>query len=190
MRHGQPEEHIQGRCYGNLDVNLSECGERQVVEKLKLLRSLAPRIIYTSPAKRASASARRVAGELKLPIQMADDLREINFGAFEGLTFDEIQRKYPAEYTFWMENPTEIRFPGGEGFDDLRTRVHAFLTGMLEIHRAQTVLAVAHAGVNRVILAKALGLPASNIFRIDQSHAGISIVDYFESTTLVRLVNG
>src|SRR5213595_3326086 len=117
MRHGQPEERIHGRCYGNLDVNLSECGERQVLGKFDLLRSLEPKIIYTSPAKRASVSAQRVASELKLPIQMADDLREINFGSFEGLTFDEIQRKYAGEYVLWMEKPTEIRFPGGESFD-------------------------------------------------------------------------
>src|SRR5215470_4085740 len=87
MRHGQPEEHIHGRCYGNLDVDLSECGERQVLGKVDLLRSFAPKIIYTSPAKRASASARRVAGALKLPLQIADDLREIHFGSFEGLAF-------------------------------------------------------------------------------------------------------
>lgn len=190
MRHGEPEEHIQGRCYGNLDVNLSECGERQILEKLDLLRSLVPKIIYTSPAKRASASARRVAGELKLPIQMADDLREIHFGSFEGLTFDEIQRKHPSEYALWMEKPTEIQFPDGESFDDLNTRVEAFLRRLLEIHRSQTVLVVSHAGVNRVILAKALGLSPRNIFQIDQSYAGISVIDYFENTTLVRLVNG
>jgi len=190
MRHGQPEKHIHGRCYGNLDVNLSECGERQVMEKLGLLRTLAPKIIYTSPAKRASASARRIAGELKLPIQMADDLREIHFGSFEGLAFDEIQRKHPSEYALWMEKPTEIRFPGGESFDDLNARVQAFLTRLLEMHRSQTVLVVSHAGVNRVILAKALGLAARNIFQIDQCYAGISVIDYFESTTLVRLING
>lgn len=190
MRHGEPEEHIQGRCYGNLDVNLSECGERQILEKLDLLRSLVPKIIYTSPAKRASASARRVAGELKLPIQMADDLREIHFGSFEGLTFDEIQRKHPSEYALWMEKPTEIQFPDGESFDDLNTRVEAFLRRLLEIHRSETVLVVSHAGVNRVILAKALGLSPRNIFQIDQSYAGISVIDYFENTTLVRLVNG
>lgn len=190
MRHGQPEDHIHGRCYGNLDVNLSECGERQVLGKLDLLRSLVPKIIYTSPAKRASASAHRVAGELKLPIQMADDLREIHFGSFEGLAFDEIQRKHPSEYALWMEKPTEIRFPGGESFDDLSARVETFLRRLLEIHRSQTVLVVSHAGVNRAILAKALGLSASNIFQIDQSYAGISVIDYFENTTLVRLVNG
>ena len=190
MRHGQPEERIHGRCYGSLDVNLSECGERQISGKIDLLRSFAPKLIYTSPAKRASASARRVAGELKVPIQLADDLREISFGAFEGLTFDEIQRKYPAEYTFWMEKPTEIRFPGGESLADLSARVQAFLTGLLETHRAQTVLAVSHAGVIRLILANALGLPAKNIFQIDQSYAGISVIDYFDSTTLVRLING
>jgi len=190
MRHGEPEEHIQGRCYGNLDVNLSECGERQILEKLDLLRSLVPKIIYTSPAKRASASARRVAGELNLPIQMADDLREIHFGSFEGLTFDEIQRKHPSEYALWMEKPTEIQFPDGESFDDLNTRVEAFLRRLLEIHRSETVLVVSHAGVNRVILAQALGLSPRNIFQIDQSYAGISVIDYFENTTLVRLVNG
>lgn len=190
MRHGQPEEQVNGRCYGVLDVNLSDRGERQVLRKVNLLRSLAPKIIYTSPAKRASMSARAVAAELTLPIQIADDLQEINFGAFEGFSFDEIQRKYPDEYALWMEEPTKLRFPGGESFEDLSARVQAFLTNLLEMHRLETVLVVSHAGVNRVILAQALDLPARNIFQIDQSYAGVSIIDYFENTLLVRLING
>lgn len=190
MRHGQPEEQVNGRCYGILDVNLSNRGERQVLRKVNLLRSLAPKIIYTSPAKRASMSARTVAAELKLPIHTADDLREINFGSFEGLTFDEIQSKHPGEYALWMEEPTKIRFPGGESFDDLSARVQAFLTQLLEMHPSETVLVLSHAGVNRVILANALDLPARNIFQIDQSYAGVSIIDYFAGTLLVRLING
>lgn len=190
MRHGRPADEAKGICYGRLDVRLSEAGREQIRSRISLLRSLAPDVIYTSSSRRATESATEIEGPLNLQAQAAPELCEIDFGAFEGLSYTELERRFPQEFRQWMECPTDSKFPGGEGYLDLKQRVIAFQRSLLSKYEGETVLIVSHAGVNRVLLADALGLPDRQIFRIDQSHAGLSIIDYLSDSALVRLVNG
>jgi alpha-ribazole phosphatase len=189
LRHGEPSPEAQGRCYGRLEFELSEAGRRQIEEKCKRLTNLRAHALYSSPRKRALESA-AIAGEiLGLKPQMVEELSELDFGAFEGMPYQEIERLYPEEYRMWMEQPTKMTFPGGESFADLARRVLKFMSALPDRHAKQTVLIVAHAGVNRIILANALGLPSEMIFRIDQEYAGVSGIDYFSQHPVVRFIN-
>lgn len=190
MRHGKPADEAKGICYGRLDVGLSEAGRAQIHGRMSLLLSLAPDVIYTSTSTRATESATEVEGPLKLQAQAVPELCEIDFGAFEGLSYTEVEKQFPQEFRQWMECPTDSKFPGGESFLDLKRRAISFQQSLLPKHRNQTVLIISHAGVNRVLLADALGLPDRQIFRIDQRHAGVSIIDYLPDSAFVRLVNG
>jgi alpha-ribazole phosphatase len=189
LRHGEPVPEAQGRCYGRLDLGLSETGRRQIEEKCKRLSTLRTQALYCSPLQRALESA-TIAGEiLGLQPQIADELSELHFGRFEGMPYPEIERLYPDEFKMWMEQPTKMIFPGGESFEDLARRVLQFTCALPHRHVDQSVLIVAHAGVNRVILANALGLPDDLIFRIDQGYAGLSVIDYFSQHPVVRFIN-
>ena len=190
MRHGKPADEAEGICHGRLDVRLSDEGRAQIRNRLNLLRSLAPDAIYTSTSRRAIESATEIEAPLNLQAQAVPELCEIDFGAFEGLTYTELEKQFPQEFKHWMECPTDTRFPGGEGFIDLKRRVISFQQSLLPKHENQTILIISHAGVNRALLADALGLPGKQIFRIDQRHAGISIIDYLSDSAWVRVVNG
>jgi broad specificity phosphatase PhoE len=190
LRHGQPPEEVQGRCYGKLDVGLSLEGRKQIRDRVGFLRSLNPDALYTSTCKRAIESAEELSRELHLQAEAYTELCEISFGAFEGLTYTEIESRYPVEFKQWMERPTAIKFPGGESFEELKTRTLKFLALISQVQRGRTVLAVAHAGVNRLILANAMGLSGDNLFRIDQAYAAVNVIDYFPEYALVRLMNG
>ncbi len=190
VRHGAPEESSRNRCYGELDVALSDVGRAQAVE----LAARLPQFVdgkfaaaYSSPRRRAVETARLVAPDVELQLEPA--LREIDFGAFEGLTYDEAAARDPALYRRWMEQPTEVTFPGGESWPLVKARVDRVSTQIRRRHAGQTVLLVAHGGPLRALLAAALGLPDANIFRIDQSFAGLSIIDWYDELPLVRLVN-
>lgn len=190
LRHGQPDADAAGRCYGQLDVGLSEEGREQVRAKTATLSNLHADALYTSPTRRAFESALIVAEKLHLQAQMVPELREINFGAFEGRSYDEIRRLYPAEYNLWMADPTEMRFPDGESFAGLKDRVLQFLSRLRETHQGQTAVVCSHGGVIRVVLAHALGLPNRMIFRIDQSYAAANVIDFIDTHPIVRLING
>lgn len=190
MRHGEPAPEMNGRCYGNLDINLSDTGREQVRNRVSLLRALAPEMIYTSCSKRAIDSAKAIANEISIRVKRVPALNEMHFGVFEGLSFDEIKMRHPEQYRRWMEHPTRIKFPCGESFAEMRARVLSFLNQLSRAQLQRNVLVISHAGVNRIIVANALKLPWKQIFRIDQRYAGISIIDYFRDTAVVRLVNG
>lgn len=190
VRHGEVTEDVRGRCYGHLEVGLSKLGRSQIQSRIGLLRHLVPAALYTSSSRRALESAAEAAKDLQLVPRAVSALREINFGALEGLSYEEIESRYPHEFEQWMECPTEVKFPGGESFMEMKDRALGFLSVLLGRHTGETVLVISHAGVNRAILADALGLSGKNIFRIDQGYAAVNIIDYFPNRAVVRLVNG
>jgi broad specificity phosphatase PhoE len=88
-----------------------------------------------------------------------------------------------------MESPTSVRFPGGEGYADLRARVLPAFAELRERHDGEAVAVVAHGGVVRVVLADALGLEDGAVFRLGQAHGGVSIVDWVGGAPVVPVVN-
>lgn len=191
VRHGEPEAAARGRCYGKLDVGLSDDGRAQVHNTAAWMHGAHHLLsaVYSSPRRRASESAEIIAATYKLGVTIDNRLCEIDFGLFEGLTYEEVEQRFPVEYKMWMERPTEVLFPGGEDFKRMKRRVQRALGEMLVNHPAQTVAIVSHGGVNRIILAAALRMRSPDIFRLDQSYAAASIIDYYEQTPIVRLMN-
>ena len=173
---------MRGRCYGSLDVGLSDEGRRHALELAAHLS--AADVVWTSPRLRARETAAAISPEPRVD----DDLRELDFGALEGRTFDEIAAGEPELYRAWMETPTRVRFPGGESYADLKARVVPSLVRIWEEHASSIV--VTHGGVIRAALADWLDIPDEAIFRIDLGYGGVTIVDRVEGTPIVRIVNG
>ncbi len=189
VRHGEPEASARGRCYGRLDVGLSASGREQIDLVAHCLRQAPLAEVYTSPRRRARESAEIVARLHELSPSVDERLGEIDFGQLEGMSYDDAAKTYPELYRAWMERPTEVEFPGGESFDIMERRVLSAAADLRLRHRGQVVAIVTHGGVNRVLLREALGMPKTSIFRLDQSYAAISLVDYYEDAPVVRFVN-
>lgn len=182
VRHCEPDEAARGRCYGSLDIGLSDDGKRHA-------RALAERLppcdaVWTSPRLRARETAELLAATQHVD----DDLRELDFGELEGRTFDEIAVTQPELYRTWMETPTQVRFPGGESYADLKSRAVRSLERIHAAHR--TAVVVTHGGVIRAALSACLGIPDEAVFRIDLEYGGMTIVERVEGVPIVRLVNG
>jgi broad specificity phosphatase PhoE len=114
IRHGEPETDAQGRSYGRLDWGLSDRGQFQAQMAAQALSGEPLAAVYSSPRRRAWQSAEFLGKARGLAVQILEGLCEIDFGDFDGLTYEEIQRQYPEQYQHWMTRPTEIHFPGGE----------------------------------------------------------------------------
>ena len=189
VRHGEPEARVRGRCYGRLDVGLSARGREQVRRTRRLLSGVPLATVYSSPRRRALESARLLAGRLAR-VAVDERLREIDFGIFEGLTYDQIAERFPEEYEEWMNRPTDVAFPGGETFAAMAARVRDAFDDLRRTHTGQVIVVVSHGGVNRIALATALDLDLGRIFRLEQAYACVNVVDYFAHAPVVRLVNG
>jgi alpha-ribazole phosphatase len=184
IRHAQPEDDARGRCYGRLDVGLSPAGE-EVAERLaENLRGLVLDAVYSSPRRRAVQTAERLGAP-----RVDERFGELDFGELEGRTYEEVARAHPDLFRRWMQSPTQVRFPGGESWTDLRARVDAAVADVLASNAA-SVAVVTHGGVVRAVLARVLGLPDDRIFSFDVGYARVSVVDWFDSTAVVRVVNG
>ena len=189
VRHAEPEESAAGRCYGRLDVALSDQGRRQAEELAALLSPLPPAAVYSSPLRRALETAAPIAAARGLSPIVHDGLRELDFGEVEGMRFEDIAVERPALFRSWMDAPAEVSFPGGESLPELRDRALAAASEIRLGHEGETVAVVAHGGVVRVVLGDALGLSDGAIFRLDQAYGAVSVVDWLGGTPVVRAVN-
>jgi alpha-ribazole phosphatase len=190
IRHAQPREEAHGRCYGTLDIGLSARGLRHARHLARTLDRIDLAAIYSSPRQRALETAAALGQFHELAPIVDDRLREIDFGDFEGRTYEEIALSHPYLYRQWMETPTLVEFPRGESYTKLRMRALAALQSIRAGHPGEAVVIVAHGGVLRAMLAHCLAIPDNAIFRIDQSYGAISIIDWIDDVAIVRLING
>lgn len=189
VRHGETEEAARGRCVGRLDVGLSTRGADQARLCAERLLPAGIAALYASPSRRAAGTARPIAEACGVDLRLLDDLREIDFGALEGLTFDEVAALHPAAHHAWMVAPATARFPGGEDLGQIRDRVLRVLAAVRERHRGEAIAVVSHGGPIRVLLAHALGMDLGNMFRLGVSFGGVSVIDWFDDGAVVCLLN-
>jgi broad specificity phosphatase PhoE len=152
VRHGETVGNSSIRYHGITDVVLSSLGRAQAHEARALLGETEFDRVVASSLTRAWQTATVLAPEQ--PILLEEDLREVDFGNWEGLTREEIAARDPVLYAEWQRSLQAFNYPGGEARTDFRSRIEAALQRLL-IMEASSLLLVAHKGVIRV-LAQAL----------------------------------
>lgn len=184
VRHAEPAPDARGRCYGRLDVELSDHGREQAEALAVMLRDEPSDVVVSSPRLRALQTA----AALGRPVEVDERLCELDFGDFEGRTYEELGRDEPELFRRWMAAPTTVHFPNGESYADLRARATAALADVRA--RAECAIVVTHGGVIRAALAAWLELPDHAIFRLDQRYCGVTVVEWLGDEPLVRSMNG
>jgi ribonuclease H / adenosylcobalamin/alpha-ribazole phosphatase len=190
LRHGDTRLSPEHRFSGLSDEPLSADGARQVSAAAHRLASGAPiDAIVSSPLPRAAATADIVAGELGLTRATDDDLRETDFGQWEGLTFTEIQDRWPDTVVAWQHDPQHAP-PGGESFAATACRVDRACERILKEYQGQTVLVVSHITPIKILLCRALGVPLLAMYRFYLGSACINEIQWHGNEyAAVRKVN-
>ena len=183
VRHAEPAPDARGRCYGRLDVERSDRGREQAQTLAEMLRDEQVDVVVSSPRQRALQTA----AALGRPVEVDERLCELDFGDFEGRTYEELERDEPELFRRWMAAPTAVRFPNGESYADLRARTTAALDDVRA--RVESAIVVTHGGVIRAGLAAWLELPDHAIFRLDQRYCGVTVVEWLGDEPVVRSVN-
>ncbi len=180
LRHGDTRLSPEHRFCGLRDLPLSASGTRQAEAAADRLASGAPiDAVVSSPLLRAVATATIAAGKLGLTATFDDDLRETDFGDWEGFTLEEIQQRWPADAATWRRNPEQAP-PGGESFADTSRRVDRACDRLLRDHSGQTVLVVSHVTPIKIMLCRALGAPLSALYRLYLGSACINEIQWHD----------
>jgi broad specificity phosphatase PhoE len=187
VRHGATELTAEDRFAGAMDVPLSEEGRRQVAALAERLRCDTLDAIYASPMGRTLETARIIAAPHDLEPHTDPDLREIDYGRWEGRTRDEVETEFSDEYDAWQEDPLTIAPAGGESGIAVLARALPVMRRIVQQHAHRSVLVVSHKGTNRLLVSSLLGFDARGYRdRLDQSPAALTILD-FASVTRARL---
>ncbi len=145
IRHGETD--MAGRFCGHSDPDLNSAGERQVIRLADETALLGIERIYSSDLRRASRTASVIAQRIGVDAGYLPALREIHFGFWEGLSWQEIEDRFPNEADGWLREFPQQRAPGGESYADFTARIDAVLLPLLETALETTTAIVTHRGV-------------------------------------------
>ncbi|MBI2850639.1 MAG: histidine phosphatase family protein [Chloroflexi bacterium] len=189
VRHGLTDHNSSHKFLGHTDIDLSAEGFRQVEKLRGRLAEEKIDAVYSSDLKRAMSSAEAVCKGRGAEIICCPELREINYGDCESLTFGEIRQRYPELAETINKLTPDLSFPGGESWQGFIDRTLTFLDRLKQHKPEQRILIVAHGGPMRTLLCNLLGVGQSHwrTFRLD--NASLSIVDTYPQRAILSLLN-
>ncbi len=191
VRHGATPYNAAHRIAGSTDVELGDEGRADLARLRDALADVTLDAVVASPQRRAAETARIIAGGRGLPVVWSPDLRERDFGRWEGRTFQDIIDEQPDGGASIMRGPFVAKFDVAEADDVFVPRVRrAVFDGVIERFRHRDVLVVSHAGVLMMAVAILLGLdPATDFatFRID--NAAVTRIDWYDGVPHVGYLN-
>ena len=189
IRHGETEWNKVGRLQGNSDVKLTPEGLRQARLLAEHGDFPALDVIYSSDLSRAIETAKFLAARFDLPVRLASELREINFGDWEGQSISELLKAHPKSFGRFFTAPERCHPPNGETFLEAQARVMNVVRNIIAEHENQNVAVVAHGAVNRLILGAALDMPLHKMWAISQFNMALNILRVEDGGFSVELVN-
>ena len=178
LRHGEVVRAETRRFIGHLDVPLSPRGEAQCASQAARLRGVGLAAVFTSDLSRARHSGEIIGLPHGLASTALPAFREMDMGRWEGLTAAELEAQEPGAFKDWMARVGEFPFPGGEDVPKLVARVWPAFEAIVAAHAGQAVAVVAHAGPNRAILCRALGLPLTRLVAFGQDYAALTVLEH------------
>lgn len=178
LRHGQTPLSVEKRFAGIGDIPLTETGLEQARAAGQALRGRGIDVIVASPLKRTRQTAQEVAAAIGVPVRTEDDLREMDFGDWEGYTFAEVRERWPDELDAWLAD-TSVPPPHGESFEATTRRVRTARDKLLVRFRKQKVLVVSHVTPIKTLVCLAIGAPPPALYRLHLDVASLSAINWY-----------
>lgn len=193
IRHALTNDNKKGRLSGHINSCISEEGKIQINKITEYLSNENIDRIYTTPSSRTKDTIEKISRLKLIKIEEKEALREISFGDFEGITFEEIKVKYPKEFEKMIEEGNNYRYPNGESLIDSYKRVAKEIDNILlenDSHSdIKTILICSHAGTIRNIITHLIssGYKYHWNFKID--NASITVLEINSGFTVVDKMN-
>ena len=184
LRHGSTT--ASGTYTGSSDVELSEAGCNEIRSLATHLQNIDFDLCYCSPLTRCRTSFELL--ELDLTCIVDQRLREIDFGSWEGMSFDQIVAEDSQGMKSWASLKDAFQFPGGDSIKQFSLRVQSFVDELKSVTH-ENVLIVSHGGVIRYALTGLLGLGGDAAERFEITEAGLTLISFDHSFATLRFLN-
>jgi phosphoserine phosphatase len=196
LRHGQSsynsQSRIQGRCN---DSTLTAKGIADAITTGQAFNGINLAAVYCSPLQRAHLTAQQVAAQVAgAPTPIPDDrLQEVDLPLWEKMLFTEVAAQFPIDYQIWQERPHELVMTvNGQAhrpIPALYAQAQEFWLDILAKHDHQTILIVAHNGINRALISTAIGIPQHYYQSIQQSNCAVSVLNFAAGQVQIESLN-
>jgi probable phosphoglycerate mutase len=189
VRHGRTAttgKVLPGRAPG---LHLSDKGREQAGRTAERIAAMgrAPVAVYASPLERAVETAKPIASALGLRVRIDRGLLECDFGEWTGARLSTLRRR--RQWRSVQLQPSTFRFPGGESFAEMQTRVVAALDRLADAHRGQSFVAVSHADPIKAAVAATAGIPLDLFQRLVVSPCSVTAMVRGEGALHLLCVN-
>ena len=189
VRHGITETNATRKFTGHSDIDLNTDGYRQAEMLRDRLAEENIDVIYSSDLKRAVVTAEIIASGHKAEVEICPDIRELNYGEAEGLTYREITERFPELGEMIARFSPVLSFPGGESFSDLTARARRFIDRLNNHAEEQTILVVSHGGMLRTLTCELLDMGHDHWPKFRFDNASLTIVDIYPQRAILSLLN-
>lgn len=189
IRHGETLWNKELKYQGHADIALSPTGLKQAKLAADALSSQPISAVYASDLSRAIATAEKIAEKFQLSVQQKPGLREISFGLWEGLTYAQIEKKWPGKAKQLFEDATSIKIPDGETFSAVQSRTITALEEIITENEGKTVAVVSHGAAIRALLCGLLEIPLRNLWKLRQDNTAINVIECFGEKRVIARMN-
>ncbi len=187
-RHAETAWNAAARIQGRSDTALSPRGVTQTAQTVAFLSTIPFDLVLSSPLSRARAMAEPVAANLHCDFRVLQELVEIDFGRWQGHSWEEAYDMDPEAARAWDKRKPDARPDGGESLEEARTRAFS-IQHRIESSSCSMCLVVAHGAFNRILISVLLGLPLTSIDNFTQSNAAVSIFETRKGRWQARVIN-
>lgn len=189
VRHALTVDNQKSRLSGHIDSSISEEGREQIDKITNYLKDFDIDKIYTTTSSRTKDTVKKLS-ELKfIEIIEKESLKEISFGDFEGLTFDEIKDKYPKEFQDMIEKGYEYKYPNGESLIDSYNRVCIELDNIISNNDDRTILICSHGGTIRNIITYLISNSYKYHWNFKIDNGSVTILEVQDGFTVITAMN-
>lgn len=189
VRHALTVDNQESRLSGHIDSSVSEEGKEQIDKITNYLKDFDIDKIYTTTSSRTKDTVKKLSELKSIEIIEKESLKEISFGDFEGLTFDEIKDKYPKEFQDMIEKGYEYKYPNGESLIDSYNRVCTELDNIISDCDNQTILICSHGGTIRNIITYLISNSYKYHWNFKIDNGSVTILEIQDGFTVITTMN-
>ncbi|MDQ2683067.1 MAG: histidine phosphatase family protein [Chloroflexota bacterium] len=190
VRHGRTEGNVRRVLVGRTDIPLDELGVRQAAAVAEYFHGFhRPDVILASPLDRARTTAKAISDLLQLPIEIEDDLAELNFGSYEGRSWVELLEQEP-EFAAQIQNlEHDLQWPGGERLSEFHQRVRAVFSRLAARYDNHSAIVVSHGGVVGSLVSQLLGTPPNDWARYQIQNCSVTHMEIGSHRSVLHRLN-